>query len=248
MSTKWQQALRRRLTGASRLTDKYLHVVRKHGSSRAKAVAYITSIGGYSDRHSRYPLMWSAKAYRAKLDIATLYSHDAASDFSHLRDECGNDGERGVLYQLFYTAYQEHKDQLWDWGTEEAWETFKEDTSTFWGQDVSHTWHLLGRSGGNAVLAEFDGATMSGSPEELEETLMERPDKDTLGVAAEFNVDHIAVVDLFLYCVQIGVDWDNPDAVGKEVEFRAAWRLWAMISESELEEALATYRNEHPED
>lgn len=235
----WKQTLNSILAGGGlrKIPEKYRVAVRQHGASRAAAIRYLEAIGGYSSRNERYAFSWNVKAYNVDFAADNLYTHDAAGDFAHLRDKCKNDGERGVLYGYFCSVLGGMLSPLWDIATEEAWESFKEDSNTFWGDELDIEWGLAGRSGGHLVLCSVEGYDCSMRDEDLIEAMQEKESDGT------YVMSHRRVATVFLLCLQTSLDWPR-EAVGKEVEYRAAWRVWATLDDKKLDELLSTYRHQ----
>lgn len=229
----WRQALSAAIKGG--VPAKYRDLVKTHGRSREVAINFIEGIGGYSGGHrlGNYALSWNAKCYGVNFDMAHLYGLPLRDDFPFL-GMCKNDGHRGVLYSYFRVKHAAYKEQLWEWATEEAWESFKDDDSTFWGADLDAKWHLTGRSSGHLVADTIGNFDLRRTNEDLIEYLKEK-DEDRRYLASNADLAH-----LFLVCVQMEVDWPRK-AVEAEVEYRAAWRLWAMLDEDRFKELLTVY-------
>lgn len=217
----------------------YRTLVRAHGKSRKAAVNFICDIGGYSDRRTSYAVGFNAKAYGCNLDMKTMFGHAARDECTELYSTLTNDGERGLLYNLFAEHLKANEKTLWERATEDAWESFEQDEGTFWGEDRDAKFHLVGRSGGHLVLAECGLINLCMSPEALKENLLER---ESESIASSYEVSDSEVAHLFLLCVQLTVDWPR-DAIDREVEYRAAWLLWSSFDENDFKNILSMYRN-----
>lgn len=235
----WQKSLRALTKGAP---AQYRDLIRAHGTSRKKAVDFICGIGGYSGRHERYAVEFNVKAYGCNFDVDTMYSHPVRGDFG-LYEMCKNDGERGLLYNLFRTHLSNAEKGLWESATRDAWESFENDEGTFWGAPLDTKFHLVGRSGGHLVIHECTGVRFDCSEDALRERLLGREDPDAYtGKFGSYVMYDITVMHLFLVCVQITVDWPRK-AVDQEVEYHAAWRLWSSLESYDINNLLTVHRD-----
>lgn len=238
----WREVVRRNIGDG--VPAPYRKTVRKALSSRAAAISYLEDTGGYSYRYEKFPLAWSAKCYGSDLSLNAMYEHGASDEFGWKRGKARNAGERGVIFDLFYKVWHPHRDHLWEMATADAWESFKDDESTFWGDGMlSRSWGLYGRSAGNLVLHEVDGQRLRGSNEDLIKRLQERENGDV----GPYVEDHDWVVKLTLVVIQHDIDWGNSKDRDREIEYRAAWSLWSMLDEKDIDNALEAYREAHPE-
>ena len=232
----WKTLISRLTAGCPK---QYRALVRAHGKSRKAAVNFICGIGGYSDRHTHYAVEFNVKAYGCNLDMKTMYGHEAREGVTELYLKLQNDGERGLLYNMFAEHVKESEVTLWERATQDAWESFEEDEGTFWGGDMDAEFHLAGRSGGHLVVSRCGQLDLRKSPEDLEEKLLGR---DGESIVSSYAVPDSQVAHLFLLCVQLTVDWPR-SAVDREVEYRAAWLLWSSFDEVSFKNHLTIYDN-----
>lgn len=216
-------------------TDARWALVRKFGTSRKSMVNFITGIGGYISRHGQYAIEFSIAAYNANLDATTLWETLVTKcDFGIDKMPVN---EQVIAEHLFRAAHAEHETHLWNWGVEEAFESWSDSDSpyeTFEGTRVDWKFEVQGRGGKHLVMTECEGINLQRSPESLEEALMER---DSSG---DYEIPIDWVKKLFIICAQNTVEL-TPTAIGHEVEYRAAWRLWASFCEDELPAAVTAY-------
>lgn len=238
MTLSWRETVKGTVGDISKLPKQYRKAVASATSSRENAIRYISDIGGYRGGYGdRYPLAWNVRVW-PNLDADHLFKVEADTLQDLLRNT-RNPGEVGIVYNVFAAACREHEEHLFNWATEEAWESFRDDDGSFWGIDLDCKWELAGRSGGNLVLVSVQGRRLRGvSHEELEEAMRERdPDDHNCYVMAHADVLHILLV-----CIQVVIDWGLRSARNREIEYRAAWRIAALI-EHDLPCLLDYYRN-----
>lgn len=225
-------------------TDERWALVRKFGTSRRKMVDFITSIGGYSAwRSGQFAIEFNIAAYETNFD-------DPAKLWAMVNDNFGyglglkKPHEEVLAYHLFCEAYTKHKELLWEWGTEEAYESWSgSDTPYETFADIRVNWshEVHGRGGKHLCMTECEGITLRCSPEELEEALMEKEGVyDGAAHWGGYIISTEVVKKLFLICVQNSVEL-TPTKVSHEVEYSAAWRLWASFCEDNMADALQAY-------
>lgn len=218
---------------AASLEPKYA-LVRKHGKSRKAMVEFICGIGGYSDRYDRYAIEFSVKAHYADTDVDNLW-HVA-------RDDCDfgiadmPPAKQVMAEHLFREQYAENADNVWQWGVEEAregWEGSDCPYENWTGVRVEWSWSFLGRQGGHLVMTACEGIDLQRSDDDLRDLLLEKED-------GRYVMADDEIAKLFIICVQNSVEL-TPREVSKEVEYRAAWRLWTSFCEDELGARMETY-------
>lgn len=218
-------------------------IVRACNGSRRKMVDYICGIGGiggiggYYDRHDRFAIGFNVKAYGADVSEENLWKKLTSGEMSLGPDTTLPAGEQAAVKALFSRVYKEHENNLWDWGLEEAYEGWRDSDTpyeTWLGERVDWKFELRGRSGGHLVMTECEGLSLMCSPEDLEETLFERED-------GEYCIGATVLRKLFIICVQNHFELTTT-AAAEEVEYRAAWRLWASFMEDQIPAMLDAYR------
>jgi hypothetical protein len=216
----------------------YWDLIRKHGGSRKKMVDFICSIGGYSSYpRDRFAIEFNVAAYGADLDVDSLWKLVTSPNFEEGPDPKLPPEHMAQAKALFWRVHEEHKEQLWEWGTEEAWEDWKDSDTpyeTWLGERVDWEFGLYGRGGKHLCMESCEGIDLKCSPEDLQERL------DARETDGEYLVDHAKVRKLFIICVQNTVEL-TPEKVAREVEYRAAWRLWVSFCEDELPKVIAQY-------
>lgn len=212
-------------------------IVRRCNGSRRKMVDFITSLGGYSDRHTRYAIAFNVKAHGCDLDKDYLWNYvtEHASEFnlSKIKPE-----HMAVVRSVFDTAWEENRDHLWEWGQEEAYEGWANTDTPFetWvGERVDWKHEIAGRSGGYICMTECEDINLKCSPEELEEKLMERSEDEGYWLVSDDEL-----ILLFIICVQNHIEL-TPTAATEEIEYRAAWRLWNSFVEDQIPAAILAY-------
>lgn len=220
---------------ADHYSPPYWDLVRKHGKSRKAMVNFICGIGGYSTGWGR---QYSAIEFNVKAWMADLTPEHLWKLLCSDRMDFGIDKfppEHLTLAKaLFLRVYEEHKDHVWEWGCEEAYEGWKDSDTpyeTFAGERIDWVWEIHGRSSGHLCMTRWNGLSLMCSTEELRERL-EEPG----------NIPHRDVRGLFLICVQNVIDF-TPRRIADEVEYRAAWRLWVNFCEEELKVEVEGYEN-----
>lgn len=207
----------------------YWDLVRRNGKSRKAMVDFICGIGGYQTRWDHFAISFNIRAHHANLGADHLWKLLTSGDVgAGPGDLC--DADMAKAKAQFYSAYDEHASSLWIWGCEEAYENWKDSDTpyeTFAGVRIDWEWEIQGRSGGQLCMTECAGISLRSTPEDLQERLMWR---DAHGWA----ISHTQVRDLFIICVQNFVDI-TPKNIGREIEIRAAWRLWVSFCEDELQ-------------
>lgn len=220
----------------------YYDLVRKHGTSRKKMVEFICSIGGYPQSRCQpgSAVSFNIKAYNADLSEENLWKLLCSQDMDVGPSPSLSPEELTAVKSMFSGVYAEHRESLWQWGVEEAYEGWADSDipyETFTGLRVDWRWEIMGRSGGHLGMTECSGISLTCSTDDLEERLLEREGGDNTAYA----VPHASVRDLFIICVQNTVDL-SPANIREEVEYRAAWRLWVSFCEDEQESVLESSR------
>lgn len=238
----WGQTVKALLYKHSKTVSlRYRAQVLLHTRSRKAALAYLATIDSYRNHNERCPLSWKAKVY-ADLTVDELYNSDCRLEhFSGGKKawEALNDGQRGAIYLAFRQQYTEDIGHLWQLATQDVWEGFRDDLSTFWGEDVPREWGLRGRMGGNLVLLSVDGAKLEGSYRSgFLETYQERdPDDNNRYVAP-----HEELAKIVLVCIQHEIDWPQ-NAIDDAVTDAAAWIVW---SRTNADAAVEQYNRNYP--
>lgn len=211
----------------------YWDLVRAHGKSRKAMVDFICNIGGYSTRGDSFAIEFNIKAYLADLDKDHLWWMLCSGKMDVGPASDWPPEKTAQAMSLFYKAHKEHEDDLWNWGVEEAYESWRDSDTpyeTFAGERIEWKWEVHGRGAGHLCMTECEGYSLKGDPEDLRETLMCKDGGD-------WDIPHSQVRKLFIICVQNTVDL-TPRNIADEVEYRAAWRLWVSFVENELDEAV----------
>lgn len=197
-----------------------------HKSRRAK-VNYITSIGGYSDRHTRFPLEFMVGVYYADLDFDSIWSRIEKSD----EWEWGARKPDLVKFCV-KDVCREFGNDLWTHAVEDACRSLTEcDTyRMLWdGTPIDVEFGLYGRGGKHLCLTSFEGIILTGMSEDgLEELLMTQGaygyddvcDKDTLKNGWEWTIDSKTLDKLYRYVRQCEIDFTSKKA-SREVEYQA---------------------------
>ena len=201
-----------------------------HRSREAK-VSYICGIGGYYSRDGRFPIEFNVAAYGVDFDFEhiwkTYYEEMTPSELKHDPDACT------AYYRLARRLYEKHKDNLWEWGQEDACRSIDEDDThrMLWdGTAVDVTLELHGRQGKHLVLSAFEGYSFRGmSPDDLRDTLMTqtRPDGyshveyETLRTGNTWDWTTAEVDLLYRYVRQCEIDF-TPAKASAEIEYQGA--------------------------
>lgn len=230
--------------GTTNSAEAYWDLVRNHGRSRKSMVAFICGIGGYSDRDGRYAIEFNVKDYYSDTSEDFLWKLLCSDKMDVGPDKDLPPAHMAIAKALFHRVYAEHEDNILNWGREEAYEDWKDSDTpyeTFTGERVDWEFELNGRGGGHLCMTDCDGYSLKCSPEELEEAINGDADDEPWPPAT--------VRKLFIICVQNTVDLESRK-IAAEVEYRAAWRLWASFVEDDLREAIELYdtREELAED
>lgn len=225
----------------------YWKLVRAHGTSRAKMVDFICSIGGYSSRGINSAIEFSIKDYYSNLDVENLWKLLCSVQVDVGPDPKLPPEHMTLAKHLFWRAHEKCKDRLWDWGVEEAYEGWKDSDApyeTFAGIHVNWEWQIHGRSSGHLCMTECGCINTECSADELRERLNAKDRyRDSAGRwTTEYDISHTEVRNLFIICVQNQVDLDRRN-ISAEIEYRAARRLWASFCEDELTEAINQYED-----
>lgn len=222
-----------------RLKDRWA-AIRACNGSRTKMVNWLTDNGGYRDRHEEFAIEFDVSTWRADLDVEHLWKRLCEmGEFGILKMP---PEKQVVAKHLFESVYAEHENNVWRWGCEEAYEGWRDSDTpyeTFVGERVSWNHELRGRGGKHLVMTECEGLNLRCDSDELAERLMERSFD---GARWEWDISSDTVRKLFIVCVQNYFEL-TPSAVADEVEYRAAWRLWASFCEDQLEERFTVYKN-----
>ena len=193
-------------------------------------IDYICSNGGYSDRHTRFALEYNVKAYSANLDFDNLLKI-----FDH-GDEALKTNP--VWLAVAKQCHTDNEDRLWEWGIEDARRNV-DDGDGYWmpwdGERAYNVEHgFYGRQGGHLCIESFEGRSLKLSPESLENEMMQGRE-DGYGDANYWAFDEIK--KLYKMCRQWEVDF-TPDKASREVEYQAAFCLFANIVEPAWEQHL----------
>lgn len=223
----------------------YWKLVRAHGTSRAKMVDFICSIGGYGTRHIRSAIEFNIKDYYSNLDVENLWKLLCSGKMDVGPDSKLSPEHMALAKHLFWRVHEEHKDSLWEWGAGGAYESWAESDcpyETFAGIRVNWEWEVHGRSGGHLCMTECGSINTQCSDDDLRERLNTKDRyMGSYGKwTTEYDIAHTEVRNLFIICVQNTVDLDHRK-ISAEVEYRAAWRLWSSFCEDELTEAIKLY-------
>ena len=216
----------------------YWDLVRKHGTSRKKMVEFICGIGGYSDR-DRYAIEFCIKDYFSDTDEENLWKLLCSDKMDVGPDKDLPPVHMAIAKSLFGRVYEEHKDNVWEWGRDEAFEGWSDSDGpyeTFEGTRVEWKFEVHGRGGGHLCMTDCEGYSLKCSEEDLEEAINGTYDEDSEPWPNDI------VKKLFIICVQNTVDLDSRK-ISEEIEYRAAWRLWVSFCEDELVEEIAAYEN-----
>lgn len=214
-------------------------IVRRCNGSRKRMVEFICGIGGYSSRNMRSAIAFNVKTYGAIVNEERMWKMLTSGDIDLGPDTDLPEGEQAAVKALFSRVYKEHEDHLMGWGMEEAYEGWKDSDTpyeTWLGERVEWEWEPMGRSAGYIGMVACEGIGLECSPEDLEATLMERDTPTALDyIPAE------KIRKLFIICVQNYLELTQK-AASEEVEYRAAWRLWASFMEDQIPAMLEAYR------
>lgn len=195
-----------------------------HKSRRAK-VNYITSIGGYPDRYTRFPLEFTVGVYYADLDFDSIWSRIEKSDEWGAR-------KPDLVKFCVKDVCKEFGNDLWTHAVEDACRSLTEcDTyRMLWdGTPIDAEFSLYGRGGKHLCLTSFEGIILTGMSEDgLEELLMTQGaygyddvcDKDTLKNGWEWTIDSKTLDKLYRYVRQCEIDFTSKKA-SAEVEYQA---------------------------
>lgn len=223
----------------------YWKLVRAHGTSRAKMVDFICSIGGYGSHGTRSAIEFNIKDYYSNLDVENLWKLLCSDKMDVGPDPKLPPEHMALAKHLFWRVHAEHEKHLWEWGAEEAYEGWKDSDTpyeTFTGIRVNWEWEVHGRSGGHLCMTECGRINTECSEDDLRERL-EAKDRyrDSVGRwTTEYDIAHKEVRNLFIICVQNTVDLDHRK-ISAEIEYRAAWRLWVSFCEDELTQIIDQY-------
>lgn len=219
-------------------TQSYWDLVRAHGKSRKAMVNFICGIGGYYDRSDHFAIEFNIKDYYSDTSVENLWKLLNSDKMDVGPDKDLPPEHLAQVKALFWRVYEEHKDHVYEWGREEAYEGWADSDSpyyTFVGDDrVDWKWEVQGRSGGHLCMTECEGHSLKLSPEQLEEEMNELDD------GAYLNWSNKDLRSLFIICVQNTVEITGRK-ISDEVEYRAAWRLWVSFCEDEEEEVIQEY-------
>lgn len=209
-------------------------LLRKHGRSRIAAVNFICGIGGYSDRHERWPIEFNVKMY-PDLDADTLWKVCMEKcDFSM---HTWPAPRQTVAEHLFREMHKEHENHLWNWAQEDMYRSAKEDDWFYmdWlGGETRFEWELRGRQSGHLVLESIPDLDLKGmNDEELEERLNEKED-------GAYVVPIETVKRLLVVCIEL-TSMTTRQWLEDECQYKAAWTLWANICEPEFDARWKAY-------
>lgn len=184
--------------------------------SRAAILEWLKARKPYFGHYEFYPLNWNVKAYGVNLDFDHLVKR--------FQEWASPDIAPGGKYHEAYLAYARKKhaqlrdDELWQWGTEEAWRSVENDDGRrmLWndeGPQVDIEFGLEGRSGGHLVVRKYDGFTFGRGRERYE---------------WEQYLDELTWKDLW-YLYRMVVTWDadfTQEAARDEIEYQAAFQFF----------------------
>lgn len=216
----------------------YWDLVRRHGTSRKAMVSFICGIGGYSDRSTHYAIEFNIKDYHSDTSVENLWKLVTSAEFDVGPDKDMPPEHLAQVKALFWRVYEEHKEHVYLWGQEEAYEGWAQSDSpyyTFVGDDrVDWKWEVTGRSSGHLCMTECEGHNLQLSPEDLEAQMNELDD------GVYLNWSNKDLRSLFIICVQNTVEF-NSRAIAAAIEHSAAWRLWVSFCEDEQKEVIEDY-------
>lgn len=215
----------------------YWDLVRKHGGSRKAMVDFICGIGGYQSRDITSAIEFNIKAYSCDLDVEHLWRMLTSGGMDVGPDPKLPPEHMTRAKALFWRVHKEHEEALWNWACEEAYQGWKDSDTpyeTFTGRRIDWDHEVHGRSSGHLCMTHCAGINLEIRTEELGEWLNA---KESDGSYVEA---HAEVRDLFIICVQNSVDITT-EKIDKELEYRAAWRLWVSFCEDELKEEIREY-------
>jgi len=232
LKIKIPRAQRKQKATLEGYAPEYWDLVRKHGKSRKAMVDFICGIGGYRNRDVCSAIEFNIKVYSCDLGVEHLWEMLTSGKMDVGPDKSLPPEHMARAKALFWREHAEHENYLWEWGSEEAYEGWKDSDTpfeTFAGERVDWKWEVHGRSAGHLCMTRWNGLSLECSDDELRERL-EEPD----------NIPHRDVRDLFIICVQNTVDLTSK-RICEEVEYRTAWRLWVSFCEGELDAEIAAY-------
>ncbi len=230
-------AIPRKIGKGPTTAQKYWDLVRKHGTSRRKMVDFICAIGGYSDRREHFAVSFNVKAYSADTSVENLWKLLTSGAMDVGPDPKLPPDHMEAAKALFAGVYEDHESNVWDWGVEEAYEGWRDSDTpyeTFTGRRVEWSHEMRGRCGGHLCMTECGYLDLEHTADDLRGSLLAREEPN-----GAYSVDHEAVRNLFIICVQNTVDL-TPFNAAREVEYRAAWRLWVSFCEEELDSHIKT--------
>lgn len=224
------------------VADKWAIVKRCNGSRRAM-VNFICGIGGYYGHgRDQYAIAFNVKAYGTNLGADYLWALVMSDRIDVGPDKDTKAEHMAVIRSLFDKEHKANEEHLWTWGQEEAYEGWADSDTpyeTFTGERVEWKWAVDGRGGGYICMTECEGIDLRMTADDLEELLMDRG-RDDDGRWAHYTISDDQLRKLFIICVQNSVELTQTEAA-KEVEYRAAWRLWVTFIEDQIPAAIQAY-------
>lgn len=210
-----------------------------HRSRKAKA-DFICGIGGYSDRHERWPIEFTVGLYHANLDFDNLWTVMIRQKLLEFPK-----AEFDLWRQEAEKVYEQYKDGLWQRGQESMCDSLENDDGirSLWdGRILDIELSLRGRCGKHLVIDKFEGITLAGYTDtSLHEAIMLQyapdrsiVDKDRLVRGGKWDIPDEWVDKLYRYCRQAVIDFTSQKA-SRELEFQAAFVLSYHIDEAVAE-------------
>ncbi len=202
--------------------------------SRAQITAWLLACSqSYYEDRARWIFAFNVKAHRLDLSFDNLLAAATAPRYSH--DSAMADSIRDtdpVWLAAARELYTEHADSLFEWGREDACNTFagrkgqhygKPDDDGFnmiWdGTPVDVEFAFFGRSGGWLTLTHFDGHALTSEGREL-------------GAEALAELPFATLRKLYRFVVMLTADLARHDSAAR-IEEAAAWAFFVNICEPE---------------
>ena len=198
--------------------------------TRQARVDYICRIGGYFNRDGRWPIEFNVAADRCDFD------------FEHIWEKYSKEFVPEECKDLARQKYEECRDDLWQWGLEEAVRSLHDDDGYRMlrdGTELEVTLELQGRGGKHLVITKFEGRSLCRIEEDLlrhdmmyqylpsGEGTSEFP---TLRKGATWDWSAHEVELLYKYVRQCESDF-TPATARAEVEYQGAFQFFANIVE-----------------
>lgn len=202
--------------------------------TREKMVDYILSIGGYSDRWSRWPVEFTVP-YHSNLSVEgfvafwnTKYDGGNSTEAQRKRAE-----EVGLLEQVF----KDYEETAWSWG-QEGLVNYMDDSDCFSSgvlheHRITYEYEFAGRGGKHLVLKSVEGLKLKGLYDDDFETLLRSKEPDE-------RVDDLVIFKLFDLCV-LFKEYTTTDWITRTGDWEAYWQLCNVVDNRIESRSLCKY-------